>query len=131
MNAQQRHLRTGFSLIEIMIVITIMALVIGVAVPALIGRLNKAKITTARTTLHTLEQAISMYYTDTGRYPATLRDLVKKPKEESIAKKWQEGGYLKKTELPDDPWDNKYQYKLTPQAQHPYELYSYGSGGKG
>lgn len=71
-----------------------------------------------------------MFNAHTGQYPARLNDLLKKPADEKIARKW-EGPYLKAKEVPEDAWGSKYVYKLTPQAEHKYDLYSYGPNGKG
>lgn len=127
-----RTARAGFSLIEIMIAIAIMA-VLAVAVgPYLLGKLKKAKVSSAQTSLRTIDAAITSFHADIGQYPSRLRDLVKKPAEEALARKWTDP-YLKvkNEEIQLDPWNNPFQYKATPGAPHPYELYSFGPNGKG
>lgn len=129
----KRTARAGFSLIEIMIAVAIMAVLAVLIVPNVLGRLKKAKVTSAETNLRAISAAITNFYADIGQYPTRLRDLVKKPTEEALAKKWADP-YLqtaKGGEMRADPWGNQYQYKLTAGAQHPYELYSYGPNGKG
>ncbi len=125
----KKHLRGAFSLIELMIAIAIIGVLVTVIGPNLMNFLNKSKISAAKSTLRTFEQAITMYQVDVGQYPSVLKDLVKQPTDEIVAKKWQ-GPYIKRKDIPLDPWGNKYQYQPTPDAQNPYELYTRGSKGK-
>ena len=126
----QDYARDGFTIIEILIAITIIGLLMAVIVPNFMGYLERGRKSNAKSTIKTFEQALLMYQMDIGQYPNALRDLVKKPAEENIAKKW-EGPYLKKKSIPLDPWNNKYQYRPTPEAENPYELYTRGSKGRG
>ncbi|MDP3889130.1 MAG: type II secretion system major pseudopilin GspG [bacterium] len=125
-----QFVREGFSLIELMIAITIMGILAAIIVPNFMSYLQKARISNTKATIRTFEQAITMYQADMAQYPTALRDLIKQPADEKAAKKWQ-GPYLKKKDVPQDPWGNKYQYRPTPEAENPYELYSYGPKGKG
>lgn len=125
----QRSAKDGFTLIEIMVAIAIVA-ILTVAVPNFMGYLQTAKKSKATTTLRTFDQAITLFNVQTGQYPQSLRDLIRRPSDEKIARKWQDGGYLKGKEVPEDPWGNSYRYRLTPGQEHPYELYSYGPKGK-
>jgi general secretion pathway protein G len=130
MNYAEKQVKAGFTLIEIMIAVTILGILAALAGTAVFGYLARARVTSAKSTLKILDQAIVMFNADTGLYPETLRDLVKKPANEKAASNWLEGGYLKKKEVPLDPWGHKYQYRVTPDAENPFELYSYGPGGK-
>jgi general secretion pathway protein G len=72
-----------------------------------------------------------MYKTNINSFPPRLKDLIDKPKDERAAKKWQ-GPYIDKEEVPEDPCNNKYHYKINAEgAKRPYELLSYGPNGKG
>lgn len=103
-----------------------------VILPNFLSYLNSAKQTKAKQTLKTVEQAVDQFYLDAGQYPTRLKDLVNPPADEKLKKKWRQGGYFKTKELPQDPWDNNFQYKVNEaNAEHPYELYSYGPKGKG
>lgn len=124
------HMRKGFTLMEVMIAIAIVAIIAAVVGPGLFRYLETAKKSNAKSTLRVLEGAITLYQAQVGQIPTNLRDLVKAPREEQLRKKW-EGPYLKQKEIPVDPWGNKYQYRITPQGENPYELYSYGAKGKG
>ena len=120
----------GFTLIEIMIAIAIIAIMAAVIGPGIFQYLETAKKSNAKSTIRVLEGAITLYQAQVGQLPANLRDLVKAPRDEKLRKKW-EGPYLKQKEVPTDPWGNKYQYRVTPQGENPYELHSYGPKGKG
>jgi general secretion pathway protein G len=126
---QRRIARAGFSLMEIMIAVTILGLVMAMVAPALQNTLRKGKIRTAKSSLKGFQQGIEEYQMEVGKLPQTLKDLIKKPRDEAAAKKW-EGPYLKKAdEIPVDPFENPFVYKLTPGAKHPYEMYSRGPNG--
>jgi len=74
-----------------------------------------------------INEGIILYQTDTGSLPSTLKDLVVRPNDPEIASKWTKGGYfLGKKQMPKDPWGENYQYKLTPDGEKAYEVYSFG-----
>jgi general secretion pathway protein G len=100
-----------------------------VIVPQLFNYLERSKRDTAKTTLLNFRQAITLYQTDTGRLPDSLRDLIKRPANEEVRTSWS-GPYLPKKSVPLDPWGKKYVYKVTPDSENPYELYSRGKSGK-
>ena len=123
---QRRIARAGFSLMEIMIAVTILGLVMAMVAPALQNTLKKGKIRTAKSSLKGFQHGIEEYQMEVGQLPQTLKDLIKMPRDEKAKKKW-EGPYLKKTdEIQEDPWSENFVYKLTPGSKHPYELYSRG-----
>lgn len=124
--------RSGFSLLEIMVAIAIIGIMMAIIIPNFMSYRKNANKSAATSNLQMFDNAILMYNMHTGQLPSRLQDLIKKPSDAKIANKW-EGPYLGKIkEIPEDPWGNKYQYKLTPQGeQHKYELYSYGPDGKG
>ncbi len=126
----KRYLGDGFTLIELMIAIAIIGILAAVIVPNFMGFLERGKKSNAKSTIRILDHEIFSYYIDIGQYPTVLNDLIKQPVEEKAARKWQ-GPYLKQKEIPNDPWGNKYQYQVTPGGEHPYELYSQGSKGRG
>ncbi len=121
-----RHARAGFTFIELVIAIAILAILAAIVGPMFMGQLEKARVSGTRSNLNSIKSAIGMFKVDTARYPNKLRDLVKKPRDEALARKWQKGGYLEGGELPDDAWGESFQYKRTPEGKNPYELYSYG-----
>jgi len=124
-----RSARSGFSLIEIMIAVAIMAILAAVAVPAFLNYLEQSKESSTKSNLAVIKGGIQSYYLQIGKYPGKLNDLVERPKDEEAASKWRTP--FIENEIPLDGWGNKFQYKVTPEgAQHAYELYSFGSKGK-
>lgn len=119
----------GFSLLELMIVIAIMALLAGLVVPKLVGRTDDARKAAARTDIRTIENALEMFRLDNSFYPSTeqgLQALITKPTIGREAKSYREGGYLKK--VPVDPWKTAYQY-ISPGKHGEYDLSSLGADG--
>ncbi len=122
-------LKKGYSMMELMIYIAIVAMLAMVAIPSFMSYQKKATITSTKQTLLVYKDAISRYHLDTNRYPETLYDLVKVNDSLSGSGKWC-GPYveLRNEELPKDSWDNDVVYKLLDSnGQKPYELYSWGS----
>jgi general secretion pathway protein G len=122
--------RPGFSLMEILIALLIVGIMAAVGGYALQGYLSRAAKTSTKTTLKVLKNAIMLYEADTGRLPASLRDLAKQPRDEKVAKKW-EGPYIQGDSLPLDGYKKKFIYKPESDGTHPYQLYSFGPNGKG
>lgn len=123
--------QTGFTLIEIMVVVVIISVLIGLVAPNILGRVDEARVTAARADIATLEQALEMYKLDNHRYPSTeqgLQALIEQPSGSPEPKNWNPSGYLKKGKLPVDPWGNDYQY-LSPGSVGPFDIYSLGADG--
>jgi len=121
---------SGFTLIEIMVVIVILGILALSVAPKLIGRTDDAKITRAKTDIGSLETTLELYRLDNGVYPSTeqgLQALIEAPATAPVPKKWRKGGYLKKG-LPMDPWGNEYIY-LSPGSHGDFDIVSYGADG--
>ena len=123
---------SGFTLIEIMVVLVIIAIMTALIAPQIMGRVDEARVTAAKQDIRTLETALDFYQMDNFRYPTTdqgLGALVEKP--EPPPPNWRTGGYLKATTVPKDPWGNEYIYS-SPGEQNPdsYDLYSLGADGQ-
>ena len=128
-----KHLnnRSGFTLIEIMVVIVILAMLAALVGPKLMGRTDDAKIQTTRTQISNLETALKLYKLDNGTYPSTeqgLNALVAKPTVGVIPKNYKDGGYLEKKQVPKDGWGNDYLY-VSPGEHGDYDMFSYGADG--
>lgn len=124
----------GFTFIEIMVVVAILAILAALVVPRIMGRTDDAKRTAAKVQIRNLEGALQLYKLDNGIYPTTeqgLKALVEKPSVGVVPKKWKIGGYLPK--LPEDPWGNPYKY-LSPvqraDQKLDYEVTSLGTDGE-
>ena len=131
-----RHLYDdrGFTFIEIMVVVAILAILAALVVPRIMGRTDDAKRTAAKVQIRNIEGALQLYKLDNGIYPTTeqgLKALVEKPSVGVVPKKWKIGGYLPK--LPEDPWGNPYKY-LSPvqraDQKLDYEVTSLGTDGE-
>ncbi len=127
----QLNNKRGFTLIEIMVVIVILALLAALVGPKILGRTDDAKIQTTKTQIRSLESALKLYKLDNGVYPTTeqgLNALVAKPTVGVAPKNYKEGGYLESKQVPKDGWGNDYIY-VSPGENGDYDLYSYGADG--
>jgi general secretion pathway protein G len=130
LSVQRNHRETGFTLIEIMVVIAIIGILATLIVPNIMGRPDEARITAAKHDVGTINQALKLYRLDIGRYPTTeqgLKALVEKPTSEPIPQNWKAGGYL--GQLPKDPWGNPFFYS-NPGTRSEIDIVSYGADGK-
>ena len=121
----KQNTQTGFSLIELLVVLTIIALLGAVIGPQLIGNLSDAKSDTTKIQIEDFGAALDLFYLDNGRYPTTeegLRALIFAPADLGA---W-DGPYLKKNTIPQDAWGNDYRYEA-PGTNGLYDLYSYGA----
>lgn len=124
--------QSGFTLIELMVVIVILGILAGMIVPKIMDRPEEARRTKAEIDIGAISQALKLYKLDNGKYPSTdqgLLALVEPPSVGSLAKKWREGGYLDKKAVPKDPWDNDYVY-ICPGLHGDFDLMSYGPDGE-
>lgn len=120
----------GFTFIEIMVVVAILAILAALVVPRIMGRTDDAKRTAAKVQIRNIEGALQLYKLDNGVYPSTeqgLKALIEKPSVGVVPKKWKVGGYL--PNLPEDPWGNTYKY-LSPSKKGDYEITSLGTDGE-
>ena len=121
---------SGFTLVELMLVVIIISILVAMVVPRLMGRSDQARETAARADIEAnLASALDLYEADTGSFPKTeqgLDALIAKPSSSQAAKRWK-GPYIKKK--PQDPWGNPYVYKFPGDHGSNYDLYSYGKDG--
>ncbi|MCW8039547.1 MULTISPECIES: type II secretion system major pseudopilin GspG [Acinetobacter] len=121
---------SGFTLIEVMVVIVILGVLAALIVPNVMGRGEKAKVDTTEITLKSVAGALDQYKMDNGKYPSMqdggLGALVNKPES---AKNWLPGGYVKGG-YPKDSWENDIQYVIPGAEGRPYDLYSFGADGQ-
>lgn len=123
----------GFTLMEIMIVMAIIGILSIIVLPRFMDIPQKARIQAAKQQMSAFGLALDRYSLDSGIYPTTeqgLDALVKKPATEPMPQNYNEGGYMKKTEVPKDPWGNAYIYKSPGENGRDYEITSLGSDGK-
>jgi len=124
----RRMRQSGFTLIEIMVVVVILGILAALIAPNVISRIDDAQITKVKQDIRAMESALKLYRLDNFRYPSTdegLDALVTPPADPNA--RWPEGGYLDR--LPRDPWDRPYVY-LQPGNQGEYDVYSLGRDGQ-
>ncbi|HLW23598.1 MAG TPA: type II secretion system major pseudopilin GspG [Steroidobacteraceae bacterium] len=125
-----RKQQSGFTLIEIMVVVVILAVLGALVVPKIIENVDKARVTRAQSDIRGIETALDLYRLDNFKYPTTeqgLQALVTQPNDPTITN-WRAGGYL--PSLPKDPWGNTYQYQSPGADGRDYDIISYGRDGK-
>ena len=123
-----RQTERGFTLVEMLVVITIIALIMALVGPRVLNYLTDAKIKTAKIQIASFENALDLYYLDANRYPTTsegLRALIERPGGTAA---WS-GPYLKSNAVPNDPWGRLYVYR-SPGEHGPYDIMSYGADGQ-
>jgi len=122
---KQRYNR-GFTLLEIIVVVAIIAILASYIAPKVAGRVDDARISKAKSDIRVLESSLELYKLDNFLYPSNeqgLDALVNKPAGEA-ARNWRDGGYIKK--LTKDPWGNDYRY-VYPGSNGEFDVYSLGA----
>jgi general secretion pathway protein G len=120
----------GFTLIEVLVVVVILAILAAIVVPRVIGRTDDAMIAKAKADVQGLGTALNLYKLDNFTYPSTdqgLDALVQKPSGSPEAANWRSGGYIDR--LPKDPWRRDYQY-VSPGSHGDFDVYSLGKDGQ-
>lgn len=120
--------QSGFSLIEIMVVIVIMGLLAGLVGPRLFGNIDKARQGTVKSNFANFKTALDSYKLDNYRYPNTeqgLDALVYQPDADPVPKKWRQ--YMDK--IPPDPWQNEYIYEAPADNGREFDVISLGADG--
>lgn len=122
--------QSGFTLLEIMVVIFIIGLLVAIVAPNVLSNQDDAMQQKARADIATLEQALDMYRLDNYRYPTTeqgLSALTSPPTLAPLADNYRADGYVRR--LPEDPWGNSYQYR-SPGEHGSIDIHSLGADAK-
>ncbi len=118
----------GFTLLELMVVLLILALLATIATPQVMKHFAKAKSQTARIQVTALASSVEFFHLDLGRYPTQvegLKTLIERPGSEA---KW-DGPYIKQADSLNDPWGRPYKYRF-PGQHGAFDVYTLGSDGK-
>ncbi len=124
----RKKFNRGFTLIEVMVVVVILAILAAIVVPKIMSRPEQAKMVKAKQDIMAINNAMDLYKLDNGFYPTTdqgINALVTQPTGEPVPQNWH--GYLKS--VPQDPWGHPYQY-LNPGKHGEIDIFSYGSTGQ-
>jgi general secretion pathway protein G len=127
---RSRRLRdgqSGFTLVEMLVVITIIGLIVGLVGPRVLNYLSESKVKTARIQIESFSAALDLFYLDNSRYPSSAEGLGALVQRPPSAAGWN-GPYIKSGTVPADPWGHAYVYR-SPADHAPFEIVSLGSTG--
>jgi len=122
------HGESGFTLVEMLVVITIIGLVMGLIGPRVLSYLGDAKVKAAKLQIESFGSALDLFHLDVGRYPSVSEGLTALVERPANAPVWN-GPYLKNAAVPADPWGHAYLYRA-PGERGPYQIVSLGSDGQ-
>jgi len=124
MISRRRNRRSGFTFLEIMLVVVIIGILVALVGPKLVGRTQQARVTASTAQLSSINQSIKSFEMDTGGFPKTLKDLVESSSENE--KDWR-GPYMDSDAIPKDSWGEEYDYKFPGNNNRKgYDLWSKG-----
>ena len=118
----------GFTLVEILVVITIIGLIMALVGPRVLNYLAESKVKAARIQVESFASSLDLFYLDAGRYPTTSEGLVALTQRPGGIDAWN-GPYLRTGLVPNDPWGHAYIYR-SPGEHGAYDIVSYGSDGQ-
>jgi general secretion pathway protein G len=124
----RRRGQDGFTLVEMLVVITIIGLIMSLVGPRVLNYLSESKIKAAKIQIQSFSSALDLFYLDAGRYPSTSEGLTALVKPATGLAGWN-GPYLKGGTVPNDPWGKAYAYR-SPGERSAYEILSYGADGQ-
>jgi general secretion pathway protein G len=123
-----RHAEQGFTLVEMLVVISIIALIMSLVGPRVLNFLGESKVKAAKIQIESLASALDIYALDTGKYPSASDGLTALMQRPAGGTNWS-GPYLKGNMVPNDPWGKPYIYR-SPGQHGVYDILSYGSDGQ-
>lgn len=124
-----RAAKAGYTLIEMLVVLTIISLILGLVGPRVLAYLGTSKVKTAKLQIESFASALDLFYLDTGRYPTNSEGLAALAARPGNVEAWN-GPYVKGGRVPLDPWGKAYVYRVAGDHSPPYEIKSFGSDGR-
>ena len=124
----RRRSNAGVTLIEMLVVVTIIALFATLVAPGMFKQGDKAKVVAARVQINNFEQALTQYKLNTGLFPTTEQGLEALRTKPANVTQW-DGPYLRK-DIPMDPWGHPYLYKFPGEHGDEPDIISYGADGQ-
>lgn len=124
----RRGRQTGFTLVEMLVVLAIIGSIVGLVGPRVLNYLSESKVKTAQIQMENLASALDLFYLDVGRYPSTEEGLSALAQRPAGVSSWN-GPYLKTSGVPKDPWGHNYLYRA-PGQNGPYDVGSLGPEGR-
>lgn len=118
----------GFTLVEMLVVITIISLIMGLIGPRVLNYLSESKVKAAKIQMQSFSSALDLFNLDSGRYPSASEGLAALIQRTPGVDTWN-GPYLKGGNVPKDPWNHPYVYRM-PGEHGAYDITSYGSDGQ-
>jgi general secretion pathway protein G len=125
---RRAQMQAGFTLVEMLVVITIIGLIMALVGPRVLNYLTESKVKAARIQIQSFASALDLFYLDAGRYPSSAEGLISLVRPTAGVAYWN-GPYLKGGSLPDDPWGTPYVYR-SPGQHGAYDLISLGADGQ-
>jgi len=126
---KQRRSVQGLTLVELLVVLAILGMLAALVGPQVLNQLGGAKSKSATIQIRDLEQALELYKLDVGRFPNSTEGLEALVRAPGGARGWN-GPYLKKGEVPLDPWGNAYEYRFPSSNVAGFEIVSFGADGR-
>jgi len=124
----KRHGERGFTLVEMLVVITIIGLIMGLIGPRVLNYLGESKVKAAKIQLQSFSSALDLFNLDAGRYPSAAEGLAALVRRTPGVGAWN-GPYLRGGDVPNDPWNHPYIYRA-PGQRGAYDIVSFGSDGQ-
>ncbi len=125
MNGTGKRRNHGFSLMELLVALVILALIVGLVGPQVMGYLGRARTQSADVQIANIKAGLNLYMLDVGRYPTPEEGLKALTTAPGGAAKWR-GPYLEDGKLPADPWGRDFRYEISSDGLHP-RIFSLGA----
>src|SRR3982074_999006 len=125
---RSRRRQAGFTLVEILVVITIIGMIMALVGPRVLNYLAESKVKAAKIQIESLSSALDLYYLDVGRYPSTSEGLAALAQQPGGVQGWN-GPYLRSGAVPSDPWGHTYGYR-SPGEHGSFDIVSHGANGQ-